>query len=246
MRLRPILTAAIVLVGLATAAPASAAVFDDPVSAGRTTTLEGACVGAGRIAVTINQPTAGPVKVIATVSGVPVTSVWDGSLTLTSATGAGGGGSTLVAQTPAADGTITLDASIVAVADPIAVVDVKSEDGALACLARLRADRQFARTSCSLIDRQVSVTAVHTDDKLDVATRLKAVRVKSTWTIDVSVASTGTPEQATATRKASADGVARAPFSLAFVADRTITVTFANHAGKGCAVSLATKALPAA
>jgi hypothetical protein len=91
----------------------------------------------------------------------------------------------------------------------------------------------------------VSVTALHTDDKLDVATRIKKVRVKSTWTIGVSVESTGTPEQATATRKASAAGVARAAFSLAFVADRTIKVSFANHTGKGCAVSLATKALPA-
>jgi hypothetical protein len=243
MRSRALPTTAALLLSLATAAPASAATLHDPAPEGRTTTVRAACGGGGRIALTVDQSVAGTIESTAVASDLPADSVWVGELDVTSSTGSGGGAS-FDPRSPEPDGTMTMTLSQSLLIDPTVDVDLHTQDGQMACNVRARVDRQYARTSCSRIERRVSVTALQNNDKLDVSTRLSNVRPKSAWNVRVSVKSPHASERATASRHASADGVVRAAFSFGYAANRTIKVAFANPAGKGCELFLGARRLP--
>ena len=249
MRLRlNIITAATVFVGLATAAPASAAMLDDPVPAGRTTTVEAACVGAGHIALTVTQPAAGPVKVTAAVSGVPVDSVLDGKLTVTSATGAAGGDRNLARRRPTRR---HLDPRGVGRHDhrSVANADFTSQDGksGLHCAAARRPAvpanlGQPQRAQASGDGPSPPTTNRQTRDK-----GLKKVRVKEHLARHrrLDRVLPARPNRPTATRKVRPAPAPRGRLrALAFVGGpHDQGVVSANHTGKGLRRFAATKAL---
>jgi hypothetical protein len=242
MRSRSLCTAAALVVGLTTAAvPASgAAMHGIPIP--RTTTLRAACAGGGSIAVRADQPGDGSLGTTVTISHVPLDSTWAGEIEADDSDGGGGAG--FSGLQPDTDGTITANATVFSLVNPVVTVEFHSDDNAMSCTVRMRVERQFARTSCSLADRQISVTAVQDGADLKVTSSLAPVRPKSAWNVRTSVRSPHANEGAAAATHASPAGIVRSTFAFGYAVNRTVTVGIANPAGNGCEVSLGTHRLP--
>jgi hypothetical protein len=231
---------------LATAVPASASAQRFAATDARTTTVRAACAGGGSITVTADQPGDGTVSVTSTASSLPLDSVWDGEVTVLSGdTGTGGGGG-FAGRHPDADGTISDTTSVGVTTDPIVRLNWHTEDSAMRCIVRAQIERQWARTSCTLSGRLLSVTAVQDGPRLDLTSKLALVPARSAWNASASMRSPHASEGVGSAAHASAGGVVRLAASFAYAANRIIEAAFTNPDGKGCRMSLGTHRLPSA
>jgi hypothetical protein len=175
---------------------------------------------------------------------LPAGQVWDEfDETKDGPDGSGGGGSFTGWTTD--DGTFSTVTTMPRVDDPISTVRIVSEDGAVACRLKLWPNRQLARTTCRLADRQLRVTALHNDTELDVSSTLQPVKPKSAWNVSASMVTPHSSSGSATSVRAGPAGSARSSTSLDFATNRTLTLKYTGKNGNSCALKLATHRLPA-
>jgi hypothetical protein len=234
--LRLIVSATLVaatLLSTPTAASAGDRGVADPLAL---TVVRGSCVGQGHMVVTVHRHSDGSFALDLVARGLADGSRWDGGISFL---GWGGGFTGMTA-----DGGVITDGLSGSAAPSPMIVDARiwSTDTDGECRIKVQPATQSAMTLCHMDARKLTMSAVESGESLDVRSRFRSVPAKSAWNISADVVSPHSAQGAAAAAHASDAGVVRFESAFDFVVYRTIEIAYANPDGKGCAITVATRA----